>query len=92
MKRISGPLIESSIRKLGFDPKNIKWLLAGHSHVDHVGGHAYMKRLTGAQVATAAQEVGIMETGGKGQFYYDGVPASAGSRSRWTEYCVTVTS
>jgi len=70
----SGPLIEASIRKLGFNPKDIKWLLAGHSHVDHVGGHAYMKKLTGAQVATAAEEVGQMESGGKGTFNYDGVP------------------
>jgi len=70
----SGPMIEASIRKLGFDPMNIKWLLAGHSHVDHVGGHAYIKKLAGAQVAVAAQEVSMLETGGKGQFNYDGVP------------------
>ena len=33
-----------------------------------------MKKLTGAQVAVAAQEVGLLESGGKGQFNYDGVP------------------
>jgi metallo-beta-lactamase class B len=70
----SGPMIESSIRKLGFDPKDIKWLLAGHAHVDHVAGHAYLKKLTGASVAIAAQEVGLMESGSKGDFNYDGVP------------------
>jgi metallo-beta-lactamase class B len=70
----SGPLIETSIRKLGLDPKRIKWLLANHAHVDHVAGHAYIKKLTGAQVAVAAQEVGLLESGGKGDFNYDGVP------------------
>jgi len=67
-------MIEASIRKLGFNPMNIKWVLAGHSHVDHVGGHAYIKKLTGAQVAVAAQEVSMLESGGKGQFNDDGVP------------------
>ena len=70
----SGPMIEASIRKLGFDPKRIKWLLTGHSHVDHVGGHAYLKTLTGAQVAVSEKEVALLESGGKGQFNYDGVP------------------
>jgi metallo-beta-lactamase class B len=70
----SGPMIEAAIRKVGFDPKDIKWLLAGHSHVDHVGGHAYIKQLTGARVAVAAQEVALLESGGKGDFNYDGVP------------------
>jgi metallo-beta-lactamase class B len=70
----SGPMIEASIRKLGFDPKDIKWLLAGHSHVDHVGGHAYIKTLTGARVAVAAEEVALLESGSKGDFNYDGVP------------------
>jgi metallo-beta-lactamase class B len=70
----SGPMVEASIKKLGFDPKDIKWLLAGHAHVDHVGGHAYIQKLTSAKVAIAAEEVGLMETGGKGTFNYDGVP------------------
>jgi metallo-beta-lactamase class B len=70
----SGPMIEASIRKLGFDPKDIKWLLTGHAHVDHVGGHAYIAKLTGAQVAVASQEVALLESGGKGDFNYDGVP------------------
>jgi metallo-beta-lactamase class B len=70
----SGPLIEASIRKLGFDPRSIKWLLAGHTHVDHVAGHAYIKKLTGAQIAVAAEEVRLLESGGKGDPNYDGVP------------------
>ncbi|TNC69817.1 MBL fold metallo-hydrolase [Rubellimicrobium roseum] len=36
----SGPMIEEPIRALGHDPAEIEILLAGHAHVDHVGGHA----------------------------------------------------
>jgi metallo-beta-lactamase class B len=70
----SGPMIEASVRKLGFNPMDIKWLLTGHAHVDHVGGHAYIKKLTNAQTAIGIKEVSLMETGGKGDFNYDGVP------------------
>jgi len=40
----SGPMIEQSIKKLGFKPDDIKILLTGHAHVDHVGDHAYIKK------------------------------------------------
>src|SRR4051794_17321873 len=36
----SGELIERSIAKLGFNPKDVKFILTGHAHCDHVGGHA----------------------------------------------------
>jgi metallo-beta-lactamase class B len=39
----SGPMIEASIRKLGFKTEDIKLLLTGHAHIDHTGGHAYIK-------------------------------------------------
>src|SRR6185436_4261521 len=41
----SGPMIADSIRKLGFKPEDIRILLAGHAHVDHVGGHAYLQKI-----------------------------------------------
>lgn len=44
-------MIEASIRKLGLKPENIKILLAGHAHIDHVGGHAYTQKLSQAHVA-----------------------------------------
>jgi metallo-beta-lactamase class B len=68
----SGPMIEASIRKLGFEPKDVKLLLAGHSHSDHVGGHAYLKKLTGAKVAMIREEVELLESGGKADFQYGG--------------------
>jgi metallo-beta-lactamase class B len=46
----SVPVIEASVKQLGFDFKNIKILIAGHAHPDHVEGDALVKQLTGAQV------------------------------------------
>src|SRR6186997_1693602 len=40
----SGPMIEKSIVKLGFDPKDVKLILTGHAHCDHAGGHAYLQK------------------------------------------------
>lgn len=66
----SGPMIESSIRKLGFKPEDIKILLTGHAHIDHAGGHAYLKKLSGAKVAMIRREQELMESGGKTDFHY----------------------
>lgn len=66
----SGPMIEESIRKLGFDPAGIRLLLAGHGHIDHVGGHAYMKSISGAEIAMMEPDVALVESGGNSDFYY----------------------
>jgi metallo-beta-lactamase class B len=73
----SGAMIEASIRKLGFKPEDIKLLLVGHAHVDHAGGHAHMKRVSGAQVAAMAEEAPLLESGGRTDFHYAAVPAFA---------------
>lgn len=70
----SGPMIEKSVRKLGFKPKDIKLLLTGHAHIDHAGGHAYIKKLSGAQVATMDIEEELLESGGRGDFHYAAFP------------------
>src|SRR5436305_9165509 len=40
----SVPFIRANIEKLGFQLSNVKILLAGHAHFDHVGGHADLQR------------------------------------------------
>jgi metallo-beta-lactamase class B len=70
----SGPMIEKSIRALGFKPEDIKILLTGHAHVDHVGGHAYLKKISGAKVYVLAAEKELMESGGKADFHYGNSP------------------
>lgn len=66
----SGPMIAQSIRKLGFDPKDIKIIVTWHAHVDHVGAVAYFKRLSGASLAMMEGDVASMEDGGKSDFHY----------------------
>lgn len=46
----TGDLVLDSIRKLGLDPANIKYLLITHQHADHFAGAGRVK-----QVATAAR-------------------------------------
>ena len=70
----SGPMIEASIRKLGFKPEDIKFMLTCHAHVDHVGGHAYLQKLSGAQVVMLDKEVDLLQSGGKDDFNYGDVP------------------
>ena len=38
-------MILENIRKLGFDPKDIKLLLLTHGHYDHIGGARYIQEL-----------------------------------------------
>jgi len=73
----SGESIEKSIVKLGFKPKDVKILLTGHAHIDHVGGHAALKKATGAKIALLREEVELFDSGGKRDFHYGEVRAFA---------------
>jgi metallo-beta-lactamase class B len=68
----SGQMIEDSISKLKLDlkPRDIKLLLTCHPHIDHVGGHAYIQKISGAQVAMLDAGVDVLQTGGKADFLY----------------------
>ena len=66
----SGNMIEKSITKLGFNPRDVKLILTGHAHCDHVGGHAYLKKVTGAKISMMREEVELFESGGKHDFHY----------------------
>jgi len=66
----SGPMIVESIRKLGFEPEDIRIIINGHGHSDHAGAFAYLKQLSGAQVAIMQEDVGMVEDGGKSDFHY----------------------
>lgn len=58
------PHVISGIEQLGFNPDDIRFILSSHAHIDHVGGHAEMKRRTGAQVVASAGDRRILESGG----------------------------
>jgi len=58
------PLIDASIRKLGFKPEEIRQVLITHAHFDHVGTLAHFKALSGAPVAVMAADVDLLKSGG----------------------------
>ena len=55
--------IVENIRKLGFNPNDVRFLLSTHEHIDHVGGLAKLKRITGAQYVTRKPAKVSMESG-----------------------------
>jgi metallo-beta-lactamase class B len=54
---------QKNVEKLGFKVADIKILLSSHAHVDHVQGHAFIKRLTGAQVMAITEDAKALEAG-----------------------------
>jgi len=57
------PVITNSIAKLGFKLTDVKVILSNHAHFDHVGGHAAMKRATGARVLVMAEDAPAVAAG-----------------------------
>jgi metallo-beta-lactamase class B len=55
--------IAENIRKLGYDPKDIRYLLITHEHLDHAGGIAKLKTISGAKFAVLKAAKHAMETG-----------------------------
>ncbi len=45
------PLVLANIRKLGFSPRQVRWILNSHEHYDHAGALGAIQRATGARVA-----------------------------------------
>jgi metallo-beta-lactamase class B len=70
----STSLIEDSIRKLGYRPKDIKVLLSNHAHFDHVGTLADFKKRTGAKVAAMDRDVELLASGGERDYLFAANP------------------
>jgi metallo-beta-lactamase class B len=45
-----------NIRNLGFDPKDVKYVLIVHGHLDHFGGAARIKELSGARIGMTEED------------------------------------
>lgn len=58
------PIIQRGVEQLGFNLTDIKFILSSHAHIDHVAGHALMKKLTGARVVASAGDARALESGG----------------------------
>lgn len=64
----SVPVIKAAVEELGFDFEDIRILVSGHAHPDHVEGDALVKEMTGAEVVVGRLEVPAVEAvrpGGK---------------------------
>lgn len=53
--------ILNSIRNVGFDPKDIKYIIITQGHLDHFGGAARIRDLSGARVAAAENDWVMMD-------------------------------
>ncbi len=58
-----GQYVADAIRELGFDPKDVKILLNSHAHLDHSGGLAELKALTGAKLVASEGDRSALEGG-----------------------------
>ncbi|HEY0962551.1 MAG TPA: MBL fold metallo-hydrolase [Pseudomonadales bacterium] len=52
----SVPVIQANVEALGFDFRDVKILISGHAHPDHIEGDALVKELTGAEVVVGRLE------------------------------------
>jgi metallo-beta-lactamase class B len=56
-----GPAILSRVSALGFEPKDIKYILVSHAHLDHLGDAKFIAEKTGAKVAVHSADVAAAE-------------------------------
>ena len=64
------PQIIGNIKKLGFKPEDIKIMLNTQAHLDHAGGFAELKKLTGAKLYANPGDKALLEAGGKNDFAF----------------------
>src|ERR1051325_354339 len=60
----TAPMILANIRKLGFDPHDVRIILNSHAHTDHAGGIAELRRAAGAKFLASAPEAAQLARGG----------------------------
>lgn len=70
----SPPLIRKSIEKLGFKFSDTRILLISHAHWDHDAGSAQILKQTGAKYMVMAEDVPVVESGGRKDFHYGNSP------------------
>lgn len=74
----TAPLIQKSVRALGFKVEDIKILLTTQAHFDHVGSLAAMKAASGAKVMVMKGDAELVEAGGRGDYLFgDNMPFPA---------------
>jgi metallo-beta-lactamase class B len=66
----SAPVIERSIRTLGFKPEDIKILLTTQAHFDHVASLAHFVRVSRARVEVMQGDDKLVADGGKSDYLF----------------------
>lgn len=66
----TAPVIEKSIREMGFKPEDIRVLLTTQAHFDHVGSHAHFKKLSGARAEVMQGDEQLLRDGGKSDYLF----------------------
>jgi hypothetical protein len=70
-------MVLDGIRKLKFDPADIKYILISHGHADHFAGVGRIKQVaTGARIGTSAADWGLIEAQLKTANPANGLPFS----------------
>jgi metallo-beta-lactamase class B len=64
------PLIQQSIRALGFKVEDVKVLLTTQAHYDHVGSLAAMQQASGGQVMAMEGDAELIAAGGRGDYLF----------------------
>jgi metallo-beta-lactamase class B len=62
----TAPLIRKNVEQLGFKMSDVRFLLNSHAHLDHAGGLAALKHLSGARMAASEADAPLLERGGHG--------------------------
>jgi metallo-beta-lactamase class B len=57
------PSILANIKTLGFSPRDIRYLVGSHEHIDHMGGFAALKAATGAKLYVSNAAKPVVESG-----------------------------
>ena len=58
---VLAPVIKKNIEELGFKVEDIHFLLNSHAHLDHAGGLALLKKLSGAKLAASEGDRPLLE-------------------------------
>ncbi|MBX7493273.1 subclass B3 metallo-beta-lactamase [Qipengyuania sp. 1NDW9] len=59
----AAPHVLASIRSLGFEPSDIRYILMSHEHFDHVAGHAAIAEATGAEIVASERAAPVLVSG-----------------------------
>lgn len=69
------PMIKKSIKQLGFKFSDTKILLISHGHHDHAAGSKLIKKEINPKYMVMAEDVPLVEAGGKSDFHYANDPS-----------------